>query len=359
MSDDTVYGIIPAGQSNAMGFGKRIQLAPVPTWAQTAANGWDGAPTRSSDSGIEYPHPTLANSPSRYNENNTGLMAGVYNAHGSYDGQSPKYSSGGAIGEVGSYGPECSFAQLYRADRPGVELAIVKCVLGGSSIDDWLPEANKMWPIFVAMIQQMAARVAAEGKTLRWDVMPWHQGENGCSSVYPFLNDPQSYSTKLRRFLSLVREVTSPDLRVLIDRVGNHMMAPAIIGTRSSGIDTPENRLAATQHRREQQMLVGGDPGNIWVDTDNLPVLQSGSDPSQWFHHTGAGYLALGERNYAAYQQLAGIAPPPPPPPPPAPMTIIVRQEGIVHPDLTATVTLNGEPIGGSGDTLVVDLEAA
>lgn len=330
-----------AGQSNAMGYGDKIQLNPVPGWAQNAANGWTGAPTASSDTNVQYPKPTPANAPSLYNENNSGLISYVTDGWGPYDGCNP--STGPQAGERPSYGPELSFLARYRAANPTHSIAAIKCVLGGSSLEEWLPGQN-MWAVLSLHISQATARLNAAGQPWEWAGFVWHQGESGCSSVWPYLNPTPGaeYSDKLRQFLSAVRGITSPTMPCVIARIGSHMLATNIIGTASSGIDTPANRTAATNYRRAQQVLVGGDPGNVWVDTDGLPVLQSGSS-AYWYHHTGAGYLAMGERMYAAF---AGAQPPPPPPPP-----LAVKFNGVSQP---WSIYLNGTAIGGPGDVIDV-----
>jgi len=337
------------GQSNSQGYGNRLQLNPVPSWAQTTANGWTGAPTVSSDSGFQYQHPTAANAPSLYNENSTGLTAGVYDSWGTYDGQSPKYSTG-AIGEIGSYGPELSFLAKYRAANPTEQIAVLKVVLGGSSIVEWLPTTANMWVILKAHLDQAKARFAAASITPTWAGLVWMHGESGAASVWPYLNPTagQEYKDQLRTLLAAIRAQTSASLPVAIGRIGNHMLLPNIIGTVNNGIDTPENRIAATNNRRAQQVLVANDAGNVWFDTDNLPVLQSG-DSAYWYHHTGAGYLAMGERAYYAFSGAT-------PPPPPAPLVTVVKFDGVEQPTKTATVTLNGEPVGGEDDVIHIDV---
>lgn len=339
----TVFLIM--GQSNAQGRGNRTQLFPVPAWAQNAANGWTGAPTVSSDSGTPYPHPTLQNSPSLYVENNTGDPDLVVDGWGHYDGCNPDF--GYHPGEQGSYGPELSFLARYRAEHPDEQLAAIKVVAGGTGIAEWM--SGQLHDYWVRHVDQAWARLTAAGFEPRWGGLVWMQGENGASTVWPYLHPTAGaeYSDQLRLFLSDVRLRTSLDMPVLIGRIGNHMLADNIIGTSWNGEDTPENRRGATLHRRAQQELVAADPGNALVDTDNLPVLQEG-DPQWWYHHTGAGYLAMGERFYVA---LAGVTPPPPPPPA---LVVHVTINGVEQLGKTATVTLNGVPVGGPGDTLVV-----
>ena len=70
---------------------------------------------------------------------------------------------------------------------------------------------------------------------------------------------------------------------------------------------------------------------------------------SWWYHHTGAGYLEMGERCYAKWQQLVGEVPPPPPPP------LVIKINGV---PVQGTVKLNGQVIGGPGDVIEVETEA-
>ena len=341
-SAQPVKVFIFAGQSNAQGYGRTIQLAPVPTWAQTAANGWTGAPTVSSDTGFGYSHPTLAQSV-RYANNNSTTTIPV--GWGRFVGE--RQTTAGVFGEMDQYGPEMSFVQRYRADHPTDQIAVLKIVLGGSSIEDWLTGA--MRPVWEQMID--GAKTWDTSITLEWAGLIWWQGESGAANAYAYEHPTlgAEYSDKLRTLLSLMRARTSLTLPVVVARIGDHMLADNIIlpmvqpatDQWHPGV-TAEQLRAATEYRRSQQVFVGGDPGNVWVDTDRLPVLQLNA-PAWWYHHTGAGYLAAGERLYAAF---AAALPPPPPLPP-----VRVTFNGV---DAPWTVTLNGSPVGGNGDVIAV-----
>ena len=308
-----------AGQSNAQGYGIRIQLDPVPLWAQVASAGWTGAPTASSDSGIRYEHPSLKNAPMLSNET---VGSTVVNMWCGYEGSTPAiaWPSGlptGKCTEMSDFGPELSFLARYREDHPGVPLAAIKVGLGGTSIKDWLPGGNA-YPFLNSMISEAARRLNAAGLTYKWAGFIWMQGENGASTPYALVNtDPKvTYSFQLRQFLTIVRGWTSAEMPVAIGRISNSMEAPNIINPLvSAGVCKPYTTgltpyaacVAATELRRNQQVLVGLDRGNTWWDNDNLPVRQSGP-PAEWYHFTGAGYLAMGERAYAAFAQLQASA---------------------------------------------------
>ena len=334
--------ILWAGQSNAMGYGNRGQLAPVPTWAQTTANGWEGHPTQSSDTNIEYPHPTFANAPCKYAEYYGKPLADQW---GSYLGQSlvkaDQYHTQDFWEERGSYGPEVSFDRRWREDNPSDNLAYVKVASGGTSIDEWSPPNGSMWMIFISELNKAKARLAVENVDYEFAAFVFGHGESGCSTVYPYFNTPDDYSNKLHTLLSTIRANTRQDLPCVIAGIGSQMFTDAVIGTASNGIDTPANRLAATQHRLEQQQLVGSEPGNVFYSRLNLPTLESGS-PAFWYHVKGSGILADGERAYAA---LTGYVPPPPPNP------LKVLFNGIEQQWL---VKLNDVAIGIAGDVISI-----
>jgi hypothetical protein len=166
--------------------------------------------------------------------------------------------------------------------------------------------------------------------------------------VWPYLNTPNVFADQTRAFFAAARAATRPDLPVALGRVGDQMLADAVIGAAGGGVDTPANRRAATRWRRSLQEALGADPGCAWWDEDGLPVLQSGGNPAFWYHHAGSGYLAAGERAYAAWQRASGETPPPPPPPP----AVFFNGRSVPW-----SVRLNGEPAGGPGD--VIDIEEA
>jgi hypothetical protein len=301
-----------AGQSNAGGHGLNIQLDPVPPWAQKDSAGWTGAPTASSDSGIRYERPSLKNAAMLYNSTNGGK---VVNMWCDYEGSTPAvaWPSGEPTGKCKDqnyFGPELSFLARYRADHPGAPIAAIKVGLGGTGINEWLPGGNA-YPFLKTMISEAAQRLTAAGLTYKWAGFIWMQGENGASTTYALVNpDPKAaYSYKLRQFLAMVREWTDAAMPVAIGRISNTMEAPNIIDPLVAAGDckpyttkySPAQAcITATENRRSQQVLVGSDPGNVWWDNDNLPVDRTGP-PEHWYHFTGAGYLAMGERAYAAF----------------------------------------------------------
>jgi hypothetical protein len=315
-SQQPIQVFIFAGQSNAGGQGIPTQLDPVPAWAKNAASGWTGAPTASSDSGIRYEHPTLANAPMLYNATVGGTIVDMWCQ---YEGSVPAVAwpsqqPTGSCVEQSFYGPELSFLARYRQDHPGVRLAAIKVGLGGTGLNEWMPGGSP-YAALKTMISEAALRLKLAGLAYQWAGLIWMQGENGASGTYALVDpDPKrSYSYQLRQFLALVRGMTDAKMPVIIGRISNSMEAANIIDPLAAGGQcrpfstkyTPyEACVAATELRRSQQVLVGGDAGNVWWDNDNLPVNRTGP-PEHWYHFTGAGYLAMGERAYAAFSHLA------------------------------------------------------
>lgn len=343
MSATVLKVFLILGQSNAQGYGPRGQLYPIPAWANSPTSA-----IVSSDTGIRYDRPTLENFPMLYAVN--GWAAAPPNAWGRFEGEEPD-GYGGYV-ERDFFGPELSFLWRYKQDHPGERIAAIKCAVGGTSIEDWSAPFGGMWLACKDMIEQAKGRLA--GEEYEWAGTVWMHGESGALDPYKFLNPTpgQEYSDKLRTFLSALRGITSPQMPVLVGRIGNHMLADNIILPAAAGDPrfTVEQYRGSAEYRRAQQEIVAGDPGNALVDTDNLPVLQEGN-PGWWFHHTGPGYLAMGERFYAA---LGGVTPPPPPPPP---LTVRVVVDGVEQEAKTAIVTLNGVPVGDPGDVLVVTIK--
>lgn len=298
-----------AGQSNAQGYGNYNQLDPVPAWAQNAANGWTGAPTVSSDTQIQYERPSPTVCPFLYIGNDSGLAIDQPTTFGPFLGCNSATASYHA-GQASLYGPEMSFMSRWAADNPGVPAAVLKVVLGGSSIADWLMGDMAWWP---QAISGAVSALTALGHTVEFAGMAWMQGESGAANVYNYLHPTpgQLYIDYVRTFFAQVRAATSASMPIVVGRISNSMEAPGIINAlvASDPRYTSDQYIAATEFVRAQQVTLGSDPGNTWWDNDGLPVLTT--DPPQWqYHFTSAGYLAMGERAYAAF---AHSVPPPPP----------------------------------------------
>ena len=249
------------------------------------------------------------------------------------------------------YGPELSFAYKWLAQHPNDTLAMVKCGIGGTGIEQWLPYdattnpyGGTCWPRLQLQLAQAKARLDASGVPYEWAGLLWMQGETVALDVYDVVHNPTIFTDKTRQFLSLVRGLTRADLPCVVGRIGDQMLNDDVVLPLVNANQTADQLRAGVNNRRANQVAVGGDPNNIWVDTDGLPRNLT-DIPANRYHFTGAGYMAMGERFYAKWQELIGEVPPPPPTP------LLVRFNGSPE---NWTVKLNGVAVGGNNDVIDV-----
>jgi hypothetical protein len=308
---DVVHVWLFAGQSNMEGYGVTVQLAPVPKWAQNPTDGWEGHPLWSSDDHTIFPTPA-----------SLGLNIPYSNG---YDPLSLIRQFGAGSG----FGPEISLTELIQQANPTWNMAVVKVGIGGTSLSgDWNPNlSNNSYTTFIQHVQAMDAYLRGLGHTPVYEGLIWWQGEASLKT-WDYLNpipaygaplDPvngQRYEDYLYRFILAVRrdvgtisQNTQTNLPIVIYRISNSMMAPNIIDP----LVIPNNPLnsflvlvgTVIERRNEQVFVADTIPNCIWADTDNLPVLQQGN-PAWWYHFTGDGYLAAGQRGFAALSILKG-----------------------------------------------------
>lgn len=292
----------------------------VPDYQKTAGNEWTGASPASIDSGVQYPYPTLANSPCLYNENIRG-STGVFDSWGNYAKQSPQFNLGGGLGDCGSYGPELSFLARYHAANPGVSIAAIKQSLGGTSLSsDWMPQQGAtpekgQFTVLRTMIEQATVRLNTAGLAWRWAGFIWMQGESGAHAA---VTSSTAYVDQSRIFYTAVRALTRSDLPIAIGRIGDNWLGTSSHGWTAIDYSITSGGLTVTQtlrdsynagaiKRRGEQVLLGSDPNNTWWDNDGYGVRPTIVDASG-YHWDGPGNLAAGERAHAAFAALT--APP-------------------------------------------------
>lgn len=395
------HTFIFSGQSRAPAAGNKSEgFDPVPSWAQNSTYYWDGTPPASPDTGIVYKHPgnnsfsappAVCHLPYRYNGNFGGTLAGQPNAWGPCIGYRPTNTTGG-LARDSALGPDLSFLYRYQADFPDHNVALLKNAVGGSGIDEWLPPsavvpgapAGAYWNLLVAQINDAKARFAAAGEAYVWEGFVWIHGENGASTVYPYLHPTagQEYSDKLRALIAGVRALTRADLPVVLSRVDDSMLADNIIlPLVGSGENTAANLRGATINRQHQQDIVAGDfnvniaspnacpfalVGGVCPVNPNLPIFMQDAAQYRGYHQSARGMLGQGERLYVQWKPLAypvagdgGVdagpdAGPDYGPEAPPPLVTIVKRNGVVQTGWSVEVLLNGVPVplpGGNGDT--------
>lgn len=290
---------ILAGQSNAGGHGRKLQLAErstrtVPAWAQNQANGWTGAPTRSSDTGIMYPMPDACD--------------------GTLFAFDPTSRNALLVWEPwldqidDPYGPEIAFIAEVQRRMPGHRFVMLKTALGGSNIEsDWNPNLRGLtYDALVRQIEAAKASLSANGKTYRFAGLLWMQGENGAASINNWKTKSTTFADLTKQLFASIRLITDANMPIVLGRIGDQMLADNIINPIVSSSASKEQLLATTNYRRSEQVRVASETSACaWVNTDGLPVLQEG-DPALWYHHTSAGELALGERFASAWAALVG-----------------------------------------------------
>lgn len=134
-----------AGQSNAQNRIPISTMAPlsgVPGFAKTAINQWVGDCPASVDTGVQYPAPTLANSPCKYNENAAGNFATYHSGFGSYLGQYPS-GAGGSLTNAANAGWHTVFLQKYLGVNPLI--GAIQIAIGGTALrGTWLPREYRI-----------------------------------------------------------------------------------------------------------------------------------------------------------------------------------------------------------------------
>ena len=251
---------------------------------------------------------------------------------------------GGASVQAAMYSMDLSFISKYRAAHPGVQLAVIKHSLGGTSLaGDWLPantgsnttaKDRTQFAILKLMLTQAAARLNAShgAGNWRWAAFVWMQGESGAHSLTTSQND-STYLNDSRLFYSAVRGLTRSDLPIVIGRIGDNWTKDnpllGALGYPYAAIDysatnqdprthhaTDQQRIdfnAGAYARRATQVTLGSDPNNCWYSNDGLPCrppfmagLTSQTNDICSYHHAGPGNMAAGERAYAAFAALTG-----------------------------------------------------
>ena len=104
-----------------------------------------------------------------------------------------------------------SFAKAYYNDHPDVEVGVIPCADGGTSLDQWQPgELLFDNAVNCAKLAQRTSRIVA---------ILWHQGEADCNAAkYPL------YKEKFGRIVdALRRELDLPDVPIIIGGLGDFL----------------------------------------------------------------------------------------------------------------------------------------
>lgn len=172
-----------------------------------------------------------------------------------------------------------SFAQAYADSHPGVVVGLLPCAVGGSPIDAWQPGGfhpstkTHPWDDCVARVLPIL-----ESGTLKGVL--WHQGE---SDAKPEL--AETYETKLHEIVARFRTtLEAPCVPFIAGQMGQFEERPW----------DDSKKMVDKAHQRLPSLVAV----TAFVSSDDL------KHKGDKVHFDAASYRELGQRYYAAYQQL-------------------------------------------------------
>lgn len=182
-----------------------------------------------------------------------------------------------AWSEAPTFGPEVSFATHYCQDHPDVDLVLIKCALGGTSLNiDWNP--NIPGNFYARALQDVRDVMTSLHLTGPVDFMLWGQGERDVLD----LSDSLNYQANLIHFVKRLRDdLASPQLAFvyfLVQRADGYWQL----------IQQGQRRAVAELGR------------SAYVETNGLPKIE----PVIRVHYTCASLIEIGNRMYLSYLWL-------------------------------------------------------
>jgi hypothetical protein len=112
--------------------------------------------------------------------------------------------------KVVGVGPGLAFAEEVSRKKPGRNIGLIPCAVGGSGIDDWVPGV-KHEQTGIYAYDAMLMRVKAASKHGKIKGILWHQGESDCSPAKSAV-----YYEKLSAFFKRLRKETGTKKTPLI-----------------------------------------------------------------------------------------------------------------------------------------------
>jgi hypothetical protein len=212
------------------------------------------------------------------------------------------------VEDVGSFGPEISFARDMEQQMPGATIAIVKCAAGGTGIarsvdyTDYIPalagfndkgrnwhpptdgrEAGTLYSALIANVRGATSALERDGKAWELAGFVWMQGEHEAGISRKMAED---YERLLGDFAGSVRkDLQAPALPFAIGQVNSHTWAYGDIA------------------RKCQLAFCRKDARTRLVETVDLPRVSSDAA-----HFTADGMLTLGSRFAKAMLTLVPVA---------------------------------------------------
>lgn len=173
-----------------------------------------------------------------------------------------------------------SFAEDYANSHPDVQIGLIPCADGGTSIDDWEP-GSLIYDN--AVFQTMQAK-----RTSTVHGILWHQGEQDCCSE----DKLRSYRAKFEIFMAQFIEDTElpNDIPIIVGELG-YFASPMV----KFGDET----INATSYMNDLFRQIAAETQNIALaSAEGLACKPDG------IHFNSAALRVFGRRYFAAYQSL-------------------------------------------------------
>ena len=176
-----------------------------------------------------------------------------------------------------------SFARRY-ADEHGVEVGIIPCADGGTSLDQWA-EGGVLFDhaVYMTELAQRTSTVVA---------ILWHQGESDCyPETYPL------YEEKFTKILSALREKTGlHDVPVIVGGLGDYLVDYH-----------PETGIFATGYKKVNEALQSVAKKDPFVGYASADGLKPNPDN---LHFSAKALREFGHRYYEEFLKLQNKAAP-------------------------------------------------
>jgi Carbohydrate esterase, sialic acid-specific acetylesterase len=179
------------------------------------------------------------------------------------------------------FGPELSLGRFVANVSPGLQIAVVKVAFSSTSLAfDWDPNRNgSLFDTLAAMVADVMADLAANGKAGKVDGVFWMQGEADANNQ----SWANAYQSNLAAFMAACRNTfAAPQMPFILGRIN------------AANPNTYRDIVRAAQ-----VAAADADPNADWVDTDALPLY------TDHIHFTADGELRLGREMAVAFLRVA------------------------------------------------------
>jgi len=173
-----------------------------------------------------------------------------------------------------------SFAYAYLQDHPGVQVGLIPCADGGTSIGQWMPgDVLFDHAVMTAKLAQRSSKIVG---------ILWHQGESDCADEKRAL-----YADRFREMASRLREELGlQDVPILVGGLGDFL---------ANFVSSTGSRIAADNYTKVNDILKSlaeEDPRMDFVCAEGL------TGNADNIHFSAKGLREFGLRYYEAFKKL-------------------------------------------------------